>query len=69
MVGWKARDWKASTGLPVQNTDLWRELDAARNEVEAAGVVLKVEWIKGHAGHEGNEAADRLAVAGTTRNM
>ena len=28
------------------------------------GIVVKVEWVPGHNGEEGNEAADKLAVAG-----
>ena len=26
--------------------------------------IIKSEWVKGHAGHEGNERADALAVRG-----
>ncbi|MBA4382100.1 MAG: ribonuclease HI, partial [Sideroxydans sp.] len=44
---------------PVKNDDLWRRLDAAvtRHNIEWV-------WVKGHAGHEGNERADELANRG-----
>jgi ribonuclease HI len=53
---WKARNWKTAARTPVKNEDLWRELDAlaARHHVEW-------HWVKGHAGHPGNERADQLA--------
>ncbi|MHB9144231.1 MAG: ribonuclease H family protein [Symbiobacteriia bacterium] len=56
--GWDARGWRNVKGAPVENQDLWREL---RTE---AGT-RRVKWVKvkGHAGNEFNEAADRLAVA------
>jgi ribonuclease HI len=56
MVGWKRKGWRTASGAPVKNQDLWQRLDvaAARHEV-------RWEWVKGHAGHPGNEAADRLA--------
>jgi ribonuclease HI len=62
LAGWKAKGWRVSTGKPVKNEDLWRRLDAAR-------VPHKVtwRWIKGHAGHEGNERADALARAAIAR--
>jgi ribonuclease HI len=41
------------------NADLWRRLDAA-----AARHQVSWHWVKGHAGHPGNERADRLAVQG-----
>ena len=56
---WKARSWKTSANKPVKNADLWRELDAARDQHEVDWV-----WVKGHAGHEGNERADELANRG-----
>ena len=56
MPQWKARGWKTADRKPVRNTDLWMELEreAARHEVEW-------HWVRGHAGHAGNEAADALA--------
>ncbi len=57
--GWKARGWKTADKRPVKNDDLWRRLDAARARHE-----VKWHWVKGHAGHELNERADRLANRG-----
>ena len=57
--GWKARGWKTADKKPVKNDDLWRRLDAARARHE-----VKWHWVKGHAGHELNERADRLANRG-----
>ena len=57
--GWKKRGWKKSDKKPVVNVDLWKELDA----VNAKHTVIW-KWVKGHAGHEGNERADELAGRG-----
>ena len=57
--GWKRNGWKTSTKKPVKNVDLWQRLDEAQ-----ARHNVTWEWIKGHAGHEGNERADELARAG-----
>ena len=57
--GWKARGWKTADKKPVKNDDLWRRLAAARARHE-----VKWHWVKGHAGHELNERADRLANRG-----
>ena len=56
--GWKRNGWKTAEKKPVKNVDLWQRLDQAiqRHEVHW-------RWVKGHAGHELNERADRLAVA------
>jgi integrase len=43
----------------VKNVDLWQRLDAA-----AAQYTVDWRWVKGHAGHEGNELADALAPRG-----
>jgi ribonuclease HI len=56
---WKARGWKTASKQPVKNADLWRELD----EVASAHQV-KWHWVRGHAGHDGNERADALANKG-----
>lgn len=54
--GWKARGWKTATKKPVKNADLWQALDAARSRHR-----VRWHWVKGHAGDDGNERADRLA--------
>ncbi len=57
--GWKAKGWKTSARQPVKNEDLWRKLDAI-----ALGHRIRWVWVKGHAGHAGNERADALANKG-----
>lgn len=57
--GWKTNGWRTSTRKPVKNAELWQRLDEAQ-----ARHRVTWEWIKGHAGHEGNERADELARAG-----
>jgi ribonuclease HI len=56
LAGWKAKNWRNAARQPVKNVDLWQALDqeSARHQVEW-------RWVKGHAGHEGNEIADQLA--------
>lgn len=59
LENWKRRGWKTADKKPVKNQDLWQALDAAvaRHEIEW-------HWVKGHAGHPGNEEADALANRG-----
>ena len=56
---WKRRNWRTAEGKPVKNVDLWQLLDAA-----AAKHQMRWHWVRGHAGHPGNERADRLANRG-----
>ena len=62
LQNWVRRGWKTSAGGAVKNQDLWRELaeQAARHQVEWF-------WVKGHAGHPGNEIADALANEGVRK--
>lgn len=57
--GWKARGWKTAAKEPVKNVDLWQALDAAQAKHQ-----IQWRWVKGHAGHNGNERADALANLG-----
>jgi ribonuclease HI len=57
--GWKARGWKTAAKAPVKNVDLWKKLDEVVRTHEIDWV-----WVKGHAGHLGNERADALANKG-----
>jgi ribonuclease HI len=61
MPGWKRKGWRKADGAPVQNLELLKRLDAALN-----GRSYAFEWVRGHAGHELNEAADARARAAAT---
>ncbi len=56
---WKARGWKTAAKQPVKNIELWQALDAAVSKHQ-----IQWHWVKGHAGHPGNEKADDLANRG-----
>ena len=56
---WKKRDWRTADKKPVKNDDLWRQLDEAAQKHD-----IEWLWVKGHAGHNGNERADELANRG-----
>ena len=59
LANWKRRNWQTAAKKPVLNVDLWKRLDAA-----AGGHQIEWHWVKGHAGHPGNERADELARMG-----
>jgi ribonuclease HI len=56
--GWRKNNWITSTKEQVSNTDLWKELDSAREG-------KKVEWtyVGGHIGVAGNERCDVIATS------
>ncbi|WP_374929929.1 RNase H family protein [Kytococcus sedentarius] len=54
--GWKRKGWKKADGKPVMNIELVKALDEAMQ-----GRRVTFEWVKGHAGHAMNEAADERA--------
>jgi len=57
--GWKKKNWRKSDGGAVKNADLWQKLDLLSQHRK-----IDWRWIKGHAGHAGNEKADQLANLG-----
>ncbi|KRE78361.1 ribonuclease HI family protein [Arthrobacter sp. Soil763] len=61
MPGWKRKGWRKSDGKPVLNVDLLKDIDRA-----LAGRKYTFEWVRGHAGHDLNEAADDRARAAAT---
>jgi ribonuclease HI len=56
---WKRNGWRTSDKKPVKNAELWQRLDVLAAEHQISWL-----WVKGHAGHPGNERADRLANRG-----
>ncbi|QCB98716.1 ribonuclease HI family protein [Arthrobacter sp. PAMC25564] len=61
MPGWKRKGWRKADGKPVLNVELLKEIDQA-----LAGRKYTFEWVRGHAGHDLNEAADDRARAAAT---
>lgn len=57
--GWKKKNWK-----DVKNPDLWQKLDEV-----CQGRDIEWHWVKGHAGHPGNEMADQLANLGADETL
>ena len=53
---WKQNGWKTSSGKPVQNLDLWQQIDSLR----ITG--LNMEFVKGHSGDRNNERVDSIAT-------
>ncbi|MCB1949002.1 MAG: ribonuclease HI [Burkholderiales bacterium] len=62
MQAWKARNWRTANKKPVKNEDLWRTLDRLSQKHD-----IEWLWVRGHAGHEGNERADMLANRGVKK--
>lgn len=61
MPGWKRKGWRKADGKPVLNVEILREIDQA-----LTGRKYRFEWVRGHAGHDLNEAADDRARAAAT---
>jgi ribonuclease HI len=59
LPNWKKRGWKTSANKPLKNMELWQLLDKLSQNHQ-----IQWNWIKGHAGHPGNERADLLANQG-----
>ena len=59
IINWKRNGWRTAAKKPVKNVDLWRRLETAMERHQ-----MTWHWVKGHAGHPGNEAADALARQG-----
>ena len=57
--GWQKNDWHTANNKPVKNKELWQALIHL-----SRGRKIIWHWVKGHAGHPGNEKADALANKG-----
>lgn len=54
---WLKNNWRNSKKEPVKNVDLWQRLLKAMEPHQVTYI-----WVKGHAGHPGNERCDQLAT-------
>jgi len=55
--GWQRRGWRTAAKQPVANRELWERMI---RELARHGRV-RTTLVRGHAGHDANERADRLA--------
>lgn len=54
---WRKNGWRKADKKPALNPDLWERL------LELVKIHdVKINWVKGHAGHPENERCDKLAV-------
>lgn len=58
MTNWRKNGWAKKKGAILPNADLWKNLDLLLNIHK-----IKVNWLRGHAGHIENERCDKLARA------
>lgn len=62
-VKYRLTGWARDSFRKVDNDDLWRRLHVALQENRN----IELEHVDGHSGNVGNEAADKLAVAGSLK--
>lgn len=56
MHNWKKKNWRKADKKPVENKELWIELDNLKNEFTNINFVK----VRGHDGEVGNERVDEL---------
>lgn len=61
---WAANGWVKVDGNPVANRGYWEKLLQLKNDWNAAGHQLSLQWVKGHSDDLGNDKADANAVLG-----
>lgn len=60
VFGWSKKAWKNSSGNPVANQDLWREVLERSLRIKKK-TKMRFFYVAGHSGHDGNERVDELA--------
>ncbi|EJE4708366.1 ribonuclease HI [Vibrio parahaemolyticus] len=64
IISWKRNGWRNASKKPVENADLWQQLDTLN---EALNVTW--EWVKGHSGDPLIKKADSLARAAIPKHQ
>jgi ribonuclease HI len=62
LARWKTNGWRTADRRPVQNQDLWRELDEL-----ASRHIIRWTWVVGHGDHDRQNRCDALAQAAARR--
>lgn len=61
---WARNNWIKQDGTPVNNSADWKNVLENLEFLRSIGTKFKIEWIKGHSDHLGNNLADKLATVG-----
>lgn len=61
--GWARKNWMRGENL-IPNADLWQQMSEILDAVS-----VSLNWVRGHSGISGNEAADRLACDALKRGL
>lgn len=56
-ISWQKNNWRKADKKRALNSDLWEELLKLLTVHD-----VKINWVKGHAGHPENERCDQLAT-------
>lgn len=66
---WERYDWKKQDGTSIINYEWWMRAYALYKKLIASGMIVNVNWVKGHNDIFGNTHADILAGIGTNYSM
>lgn len=69
MNRWAANGWVRPDGSPISNIPLWQKIRETYHRIKESGVIVKIDWIRGHSGDVGNERTDKLATIGVMHAM
>lgn len=61
---WVRNGWVRADGKVVPNAEYWKQLLKNYQTLRDNNCEIKIEWVKGHSDHLGNNLADRLATTG-----
>ena len=61
---WRKNGWRNANGKPVINKELVDYVLTLLEARQRSGQPVRIEYVKGHSGDQGNDGADALAVAG-----
>ena len=66
---WKKNNWLKQDGTEPANISYWKELLEIRDILVQRGVVVKINWVRGHTDILGNVLADKLATIASLAAM